>query len=287
MALHIPTHPEHSVDNPTCNCAFCEANPTNEVNTYQSPYHSNPTISATDSNMPETGKELVRRETKDEDIYGTSLDSEADQLDQMIRQAPYLPRVQVWARRDGPYTLKIGHQWFHCDDLIINDQEYRRQSKPPSGYQPQQISSKQQTPSSNARPQRPQAARTASQQMLQNAKSARDSEERRQRHDKIEKPTAHSRRESDARRDPIIKTTNESNHLRDKERQEDRDRRGSITASQVQWPEPRRSQDSVAPPPKQARPQMPRRTSRRSQQDGGILVPMRSKGKRVRFAANT
>lgn len=289
MAVPNQTNPTYAKDlaydrNPS------ETSLTDPKNTPRNSSKTLLTSNSTEDNMPETGKELVRRPNKDDDNYASSFDSEADRRDQMIRQAPYLPQIQVWARKDGPYTLKIGHQWFHCDDLIINDQEYRQQNKPSTRYQPQQISSKDQTSNSTSRPSRPQAGRTASQQMMQSAKSARDTEERRRRRED-EKSAAPLPREPERRRGSVSKPKEEDDYFRDRERdrQPDRDRRGSITTNHAQWPEPRRSDDSITPavvPPSKSRPQMPRRISRRSTQDGAILIPVRSKGKRVRFAPN-
>jgi len=83
--------------------------------------------------------------------------------DHQIRDAPYLPRVQVWARDDGPYTLRIGHQWFHCDELVVNGAEYRQRAK-------RDVTQARQTTPSNqavyppAKSRRPAANRTQSYQ---------------------------------------------------------------------------------------------------------------------------
>ena len=71
--------------------------------------------------------EMSRKNSHDEDGYETASDSESSRAkkDKAISQAPYLPKIQVWARADGPYTLRIGNQWVHCDDLIVNGTEYR------------------------------------------------------------------------------------------------------------------------------------------------------------------
>lgn len=105
-----------------------------------------------------------RKDEFDDDAYETATDSDSDRAkkDAMIRQAPYLARVQVWARDDGPYTLKVGRQWFHCDGLIVNGVELRDASK--QGV----FSSRPQIPQSNAgahppsRPRRPPASRAQS-----------------------------------------------------------------------------------------------------------------------------
>ncbi|KAJ9653819.1 hypothetical protein H2198_007047 [Neophaeococcomyces mojaviensis] len=242
--------------------------------------------------MPATGKELVKRDAKDDDHYETASDSDAEHFhnqDQMIRQAPYLPKIQVWARKDGPYTLKVGHQWFHCDNLVINNVEYREGTKASDRYQPQQVVTKTQPPASPNKHRRPQAVRTASQQMMQNAQAAKEAEETRRRKAESDRLLAqrqeYDRQQEEAAAKRKAERTREKEIQAQRQAHTDRDRRDSYASSQVQWPEPRQSQ-GILVPPKQPRQHRPRMLSRRSTQDGGIVMPVRSKPKRVRFAKN-
>lgn len=79
-----------------------------------------------------------RKDYFDEGPYEPASDSDAERTrkDERIRQAPYLPRIQVWARDNGPYTLRVGQHWFHCDDLLINGEEYRQQVRRATAVQP-------------------------------------------------------------------------------------------------------------------------------------------------------
>lgn len=110
-----------------CGCPFCQ---TSRLEEQKNPF--------------ETAVVAMPRERRDS--YETASDSDNDRTkkDERIRQAPYLPRIQVWARDSGPYTLRVGNQWFHCDDLLINGGEYRQQvrkaaatSQPPRPTQTQ------------------------------------------------------------------------------------------------------------------------------------------------------
>jgi len=96
----------------------------------------------------------------DHGSYETASDSDHDQ---QIRQAPYLPKVQVWARGDGPYTLRIGQQWFHCDELVVNGAEYRQRAR--GGVaQARQANSSNQAVYPPAKSRRPAASRAQSYQ---------------------------------------------------------------------------------------------------------------------------
>lgn len=108
-----------------CGCSDCQHKRFIQSDVPENPYKNVTT-------MPRTRKDYY-----DDDAYETASDSDSDRArkDQIIRQAPYLPRIQVWARDDGPYTLRIGHQWFHCDDLMINGVEFRQVSKKPVVHQ--------------------------------------------------------------------------------------------------------------------------------------------------------
>lgn len=120
--------------------------------------------------MPSTSLTQIPREKNDyfePNTYESASEAEHGKMseDQRISQAPYLPKIQVWARSDGPYTLRVGHQWFHCDDLVINGTEYRQKSKKSSS---QSTSSGNTNSNSNQsvyppqRSKRPQAARSQS-----------------------------------------------------------------------------------------------------------------------------
>lgn len=102
-----------------CDCPFCQ-----------------PPRLEEQKNPFETAVVAMPRERRDS--YETASDSDNDRTkkDERIRQAPYLPRIQVWARDSGPYTLRVGNQWFHCDDLLINGGEYRQQVRKAATSQP-------------------------------------------------------------------------------------------------------------------------------------------------------
>lgn len=109
---------EYSSPHPiNCDCGYCQLSRAEEQRI-----------------VPETSQAAMppdRRDYFGEDAYETASDSDHDRTkkDERIRQAPYLPRIQIWARESGPYTLRVGHQWFHCDDLLINGDEYRSQAR--------------------------------------------------------------------------------------------------------------------------------------------------------------
>lgn len=100
-----------------CDCGFCQVSRAEEQRI-----------------VPDTSIPTMPTDRKDyfaEDGYESASDSDRDRTkkDERIRQAPYLPRIQIWARDSGPYTLRVGNQWFHCDDLLINGDEYRSQAR--------------------------------------------------------------------------------------------------------------------------------------------------------------
>lgn len=129
---------EHLSPHPTdCDCGYCQSSRAEEQKVAP-----RPSIAA----MPRDRKDYFAG-----DGYETTSDSDNDRTkkDDRIRQAPYLPRIQVWARDSGPYTLRVGHQWFHCDDLVINGNEYRSQTRKQAGTQASR-SSQPATPSGTA-----------------------------------------------------------------------------------------------------------------------------------------
>lgn len=116
LAVAANQSPSHILN---CDCAYCQNNPTKPLNEPENWYSKV-------ASMPRERKDYF-----DDNKYESASESGDDQRnEEAIRQAPYLPKIQVWARPEGPYTLRIGKQWFHCDDLIINGAEYRQKRRP-------------------------------------------------------------------------------------------------------------------------------------------------------------
>lgn len=241
-----------------CNCTFCHSNSAQKHQQTVNPYSTVANMSPKDSQA-----------YFDDRHHDTASDSESErQKEEKIRQAPYLPRIQVWARSDGPYTLRIGNQWFHCDDLIVNGSEYRQ--KPTRSSKSTATPS---TPGANAsqRSQRPAANRQKSYQR--------------------NRPDAQPKLAAQNQYQPQSLPVREKASRKHKDGEAQRERRDSGMSlmepdrgALVQYTQPAPSQVSRPnqPGPRAARPGMPRRQSSRN---ASYQRPVRQPGrKHVRFA---
>lgn len=250
----------------TCTCGICQATRAEEQR-----------------NTPDPTPAIMSRDRKDyftEDTSRNNSDSDQDRTrkDERIRQAPYLPRIQVWARDNGPYTLRVGHQWFHCDDLLINGNEYRSQAKKPTSSQPT-------TPSSAATTnRRTPLNRAQSYQRTRPASRPTTALARQASRDKVERQ---ARYESQALPEPRRKHISKKSSSRGPKETESTPPPSApldaTTGSLVPYKPP--TDDQPAPTyqePKQSRPALrPGRLSR----GNSYQIPVRSKGRKaVKFA---
>lgn len=262
-----------------CECGYCQASRAEEQ-----------------KNAPQTSIVAMPHERKDyfgEDSYETASDSENDRTrkDERIRQAPYLPRIQVWARDGGPYTLRVGHQWFHCDDLLINGEEYRQQGRKTANAQPSRPTQPTNQSGATAANKRKPLSRAQSYQRTRpdNAPVSRPTAAltRQPSKDKVERPARYeSQALPEPRRKHLVKKPGSRPPAKQTEGTSPPSKSNPpIDASSGQLV-PYKPPTADAPPPaykeaKQARPARPGRLSR----GNSYQVPVRSKGRKaVRFA---
>lgn len=265
---------EHHSSHPTnCECGICQVSRLEEQR-----------------NVPETSSATMPRDRKDyfaEDGFESASESDNDRTkkDERIRQAPYLPRIQIWARDSGPYTLRVGHQWFHCDDLLINGDEYRSQARKLATTQSSRPA--QPTTPSGAAARRTPLNRSQSYQRTRpaNAPSSRPSAAlaRQPSRDKVERPVKY---ESQAIPEPRRRQTVKKSAPRPPKELEGTSPSSTIDATSgmlVPYKPPTADPaPSAYRDPKPARPALrPGRPSR----GNSYQVPVRSKGRKaVKFA---
>ncbi|KAK5070186.1 hypothetical protein LTR64_002023 [Lithohypha guttulata] len=264
-----------------CDCTFCQNHAAQQPEQVTSHHQAVASMPSHD-----------RNDYFDDKAYDTVSDSESERhREEKIRQAPYLPRVQVWARNNGPYTLRVGNQWFHCDDLIVNGAEYRQKSRKADASS---TSPANQAAYSAQKPRRPASSRAQSYQRTRPEKqptstaNTTNPPQRLAAHDQYQPQSLPAPKDSDKRK---------AEHRRHKETDDaPRERRDSGTAMMdqpsygalVTYTHPPPSQAVQPPrqaPAKAGRPGLPRRASSRN---NSYQRPVRKAGKKhVRFASTT
>lgn len=253
-----------------CDCSFCQ----NNNKSKQEP--------GTSENWYKGIEDMSRTAPERKDYFSsnnTASDSEHEERnrDEQIRKAPYLSKVQVWAREKGPYTLRVGNQWFHCDDLIINGSEYSQKSRPATSRPPTQNNSSVYPPQKSSRP-----------------TSSRGQSYQRTRPDQISSTSQYQPQALPTPKEQAAKRRSEKKQqeLLDADKAARRERRDSGTAMLDEKPAAGALVPYSNPPPTQAaasaaqpRPSRPAYPRRGSSRNGSYSIPVRSKGrKNVRFA---
>ena len=206
----------------------------------------------------------------------TSSDTESSRRhrDEQIRQAPYLQKVQIWARDDGPYTLRVGNHWYHCDDLVINGVEFGQGKNATSAQSRQQHKRPPSSRSQSYQRTRPDrstpAGASSSQYQPQSLPTPKEQAEKRRA----------ERRHHKDNEDKIV-----HRERRDSGTAMMDDQQQSSAGALVPY---NRSPTTQSPPQPSAMKQYTARptfTRRGSSRNGSYTIPVRSKGrKNVRFA---
>lgn len=253
-----------------CDCTYCQNNA------------SKPELGAPENwykNISDMARATQDRKDYFDSTHDTASDSEHDRRnrDEQIRKAPYLSKVQIWAREKGPYTLRVGDQWFHCDDLIINGSEYGQRNRPGASKQQAQTNSSVYPPPKSSRP------TTGRGQSYQRSRPEQTSSS-----SQYQPQTLPTPKEQAAKR----RSERKQQEALEAEKLSRRERRDSGTAMLDEKPAAGALVPYSNPPPTQAaatatstRPSRPAYPRRGSSRNGSYSIPVRSKGrKNVRFA---
>lgn len=261
----------------SCDCTYCQTHsPKEELNEPENPYSGI-------ADMARTAPD--RKDYFDNANHGTASESEQERRyrDEQIRKAPYLSKVQIWARDTGPYTLRVGDQWFHCDDLVVNGSEYKQKVRPDTSRQQAQSNGAVYPPQRSTRPP---ATRVQSHHRTRPEKTNKtDQTDSTSQYPSQSLPTP---KEQSAKR----RAERKQQEALEASKHTQRERRDSGTVMLDDKPAPGALVPYTKPPPTQAatatsqsRPSRPAYPRRGSSRNGSYSIPVRSKGRKaVRFA---